>query len=59
MIIELNEEEKDIISRALVHLTLDKEHMDCKEEDVKNLWVKIQKISIQHEEKQKEKLTNV
>lgn len=59
MIIELNEEEKDIISRALVHLSLDNEHMDCKEEDIKNLWVKIQKISIQHEEEQKEKLTNV
>lgn len=43
MIIEINDAEKDIISMALVMLSLDPQELE-QEEDIKNLWIKINSI---------------
>lgn len=44
MIVELNNVEKDLISRALVMFSLDPQELE-QEEDIKNLWIKINSIS--------------
>jgi hypothetical protein len=40
MLIEINDAEKDLISRALVMFSLDQQELE-NEEDIKTLWVKI------------------
>lgn len=44
MIIELSGKEKDLISRALVMFSLYPQELE-QEEDIKNLWIKINSIS--------------
>ena len=46
MNIELNKNELDIISTALVVLSVHKTHTKATEEDIKNVWFKFQRLNV-------------